>query len=202
MTNAARRILPLALVLTVGFVTPALAAKAKKPPAPMKLYPSAESCQTGSGTPTFVLDTTADNSNTGCASLVVGVQNGMPAGPRADEDYEGTGHALKSTLAKSGAVTGTITVVALIPETTNTTFAGVADVVLTLTINGQQVGAPIEKQGAIAPGSPLSIPVSLALPASLKGKKVKEIDLLVHWKIAGGTTFLDYDHSYLTIPRS
>jgi hypothetical protein len=203
MTSRPRRALTLGLAAaaTVATLVPAAAAtKAKpRPPAPLTIYPGTTSCPQGQGSATYALDTVPGDASTDCLGFVVGVAGGKPEGPRADEDYVGTSRT-KVKLAKSGAITGSVGVKATTFEGA-VPFAGYADVTLTMTINGVEVGS-IEKSGPITPTADLAIPFSWTIPAALRGKKINAMDMYLHWNVAGGFPFLDADKSSLKLPRS
>jgi hypothetical protein len=189
----------LAAVATAAAIVPAAAATKAKAPAPLTVYPQTAECTTGQGSPTWALDTTASDANDGCIGFGAGINNGQPEGPRTDEDYAGSPRT-HVRLAKSGSITGTIKIKAedlLLGKP----FAGAADVVVSLTINGFDVGST-EGSGPITPTADLAIPVKWAIPAALKGKKIGAMDLVVHWVAAGGGTFVDQLNSSLKLPRS
>jgi len=203
MISRSRRAITLGLAAAAvaAAVVPAAAtpkAKAAKPPAPLTLYPGTTSCPS-SGDATYALDTVPGDSSNDCLAFVVGVQGGKPAGPRADEDYVGTSKA-KVKLAKSGSITGKFGIKATAFEV-STKVAGYADVTLTMVINGVEVGS-IEKSGPITPTADLAVPFTWSIPAALRGKKFGAMDILLHWNVAGGATFLDVDASSLKVPRS
>jgi hypothetical protein len=194
--------LGLAAAATAAAIVPAAAAtkgKPARPPAPLTIYPSTTSCPQGQGSATYALDTIPGDASNDCFAFVVGVDGGKPVGPRADEDYVATSRA-KAKLAKSGSITGSIAVNALAPGA-GSAFAGYADVTLSMVINGVEVGTT-EKAGQITPTADLVIPVKWTIPAALRGKKINSMDLLLHWNVAGGATFLDPDNSSLKLPRS
>lgn len=199
MNSRPRRALTLGLAAaaTAVAIVPAAAAT-KAAPKPLTVYPGTTSCPQGQGSASYALDT-VPGATSDCLGFVFGVSNGKPEGPRADEDYIGTART-KVTLAKSGSITGSIGIDAIAPGT-GSPFAGYADVTLTLTINGVEVGTT-EKSGPITPSADLAIPVNWGIPKALRGKKIAAIDLLVHWNVAGGATFVDASASSLKLPRS
>ncbi|MDQ1686423.1 MAG: hypothetical protein QOC82_3160 [Frankiaceae bacterium] len=192
--------LGLAAVATAAAIVPAAAATKAKGPKPLTIYPSTTSCPQGQGSATYALDIVPGDDSNDCLGFVVGVSGGKPEGPRSDEDYVATSRA-KVKLAKSGAITGNIGIKALAPGA-GAPFVGYADVTLSLVINGVEVGTPIEKSGPITPTADLVVPVNVAIPAALRGKKINSMDLLLHWNVAGGATFLDVNASSLKLPRS
>jgi hypothetical protein len=174
--------------------SPALAAKHRVAPPPLSLYPSVSSCPTGAGSPTWVLDSSRNTSNEGCVGITIGTAAG-----RTDEDYTGTANA-RGLIGRAGAISGVVNVKALAPQT-GSDFVGYADVMVTLTVNGYAFPT-VEQQGSIQPGSPLSIKLSDPIPAAMRGRPLRGLDLLVHWKVAGGIPVIDYGTSQITIPRS
>jgi hypothetical protein len=200
MTSRPRRVLTLGLAAaaTAAAIVPTAASAKAKTPAPLTVYPSTTSCPS-SGDATYALDTVPGDAADDCLALQAGVDGGKPASPRIDEDYVATSHA-KVKLAKSGTITGTIAINATTFEAP-AAFAGYADVTLTMVINGVEVGT-VEKSGPVTPTADLAIPIKWAIPAALRGKKIGAMDLLLHWNVPGGFTFVDPDHSSLKLPRS
>lgn len=190
--------LGLAAAAVAAAIVPAAAATKTKPPAPLTVYPGTTSCPQ-SGNATYVLDTVPGDASNDCLAFVVGTAGGKPQGPRADEDYVAANHA-KVRLAKSGSITGTFGIKATAFATSNK-VAGFADVTLTMVINGIEVGT-IEKAGPITPTADLAVPFSWSIPRAMRGKKIGAMDVLVHWNVPGGATFVDVDASSLKIPRS
>ncbi len=189
-----------ATALAAAVVPAAAATRAKpKPPPPLTIYPSTTTCPQGSGSATYALDTAPGDPKNDCLAFILGVSGGKPAGPRADEDYIATNHA-KVKLAKSGSITGNIGIKATAFEVPNKAV-GYADVTLTMTINGIEVGS-IEKSGPITPTADLPVQFSWAIPRALQGKKIGAMDMLVHWNVAAGFTFVDVNAASLKIPRS
>lgn len=200
MISRPRRALTLVLAAaatTVAIVPAAAATKAK--PKPLTIYPSTTSCPQGQGSATYALDTIPGDPANDCLGFVFGVSGGMPEGPRADEDYAAT-KRVKVTLGKSGSITGSIGIKATAFEV-SAPAAGFADVTLSMVVNGVEVGST-EKAGPITPTADLAIPVSWSIPPALRGKKINSMDLLLHWKVSAGFTFLDVDASSLKLPRS
>ena len=186
--------LGLAAAATAVAIVPAAAATKAKPK-PLTIYPGNTSCPS-SGDATYALDTIPGDDSTDCLGIIISAGGD---GPRADEDYVAT-NRVKVKLAKSGAITGTIAFKATTFEG-GVPFVGYTDVTLSMVINGIEVGTT-QKAGAITPTADLAVPVSFAIPAALRGKKINSMDLMVHWNVAGGFPFVDVDASSLKLPRS
>lgn len=201
MISRPRRALTLGLAAatTAVAIVPAAAATKAKAPKPLTIYPSTATCPQGQGSATYVLDTVPGDAGNDCLAFVFGVSGGKPEGPRADEDYVAT-NRVKVKLGKSGAITGSLGIKATAFEV-DAPAAGYADVTVAMVINGVEVGS-VEKSGPITPTADLAVPINWAIPAGLKGKKINSMDLLVHWNVAAGFTFLDVDASSLKLPRS
>lgn len=202
MISRPRRALTLGLAAAataVAIVPAAAATKAKPAPKPLTIYPATTSCPQGQGTATYALDTVPGDPSNDCLAFIFGVSGGMPQGPRADEDYAAT-KRVKVKLGKSGSITGSIGIKATAFEVA-APAAGYADVTLSMVINGVEVGTA-QKAGPVTPTADLAIPVTWSIPAALRGKKINSMDLVLHWNVAAGFTFLDVDASSLKLPRS
>jgi hypothetical protein len=193
-----RRALTLGLAATAVAAAIVPAAAATKAPAPLTVYPSTASCPTGQGAAVYAIDTAAGSDKNDCAAFQAGVNAGKPT-VAADADYIGTPRT-HVKLGKSGAISGVIAVKAIEPVLFSKA-AGYADVTVTLTINGREVGSA-SKSGPINPTADLSVPINFAIPAALRGKKVMSMDLLVHWNTNSGLAMVDQGASKFRLPRS
>jgi uncharacterized protein involved in outer membrane biogenesis len=146
--------------------------------------------------------TTTSNEGTECGVIKAGAQG---SGLLGTDDYVTAGKkAVGYKLDTKRKLTGTIHIQTLIGATaagqTPTAPAPVA-ADITVSVNGIQLGV-IKASGVTGPGS-LVVPVSLTIPASLKNKPVKAIDVAVKWTEAFWATTVSYSGttiSKLSVP--
>ena len=159
---------------------------------------------TGSCGPEVWSLTTTPNDGTECGVIKAGA-NGT--GVLGTDDYITAGKkAVGYKLDTKRKITGTIYIVSLVGATVSgqsPTFPAPTAATITLSANGVQIGT-IQASGLSGPGS-LTVPVSLAIPASLKGKPVKALDVAVKWTEAFWATTVSYSGataSKLSIPTA
>jgi len=137
-----------------------------------------------------------------CNSIQAGVAGN---GDLADNDYTALGSALGGKLDAKRALTGDV-YIAEMPILVST---GVVDYMpgdvgatVTITINGVTIGS-VSKSATVQPNQVLDIPIHMALPKSLNGKKITSIDADVAytdgvWTV--GVVYASPNQSKLVVP--
>ena len=148
--------------------------------------------------------TTTTNEGTECGVIKAGTQG---TGALGTDDYVTAGKkTVGYKLDTKRKITGTINIVSLVGVTAagqSPTFPAPAAADITVSINGVPLGT-IKASGVTGPGS-LVVPVSLSIPASLRSKPVKSIDVAVKWTEAFWATTVSYSGatiSKLSIPTA
>lgn len=109
-----------------------------------------------------------------CNSIQAGVAGN---GDLADNDYAGLSSSLGGKLDAKRPVTGHVYIaeMPIVGGAGVNYMPGNVGATVTITVNGVSIGS-VTKSGPVQPNQTLDIPISMALPKSLNGKKLTSID--------------------------
>jgi hypothetical protein len=109
-----------------------------------------------------------------CNSIQFGVAGN---GNLADNDYAGLSSSLGGKLDAKRALTGHVYIaeMPIVGGVGINYMPGNVGATITITINGVSVGS-VSKSGPVQPNQVLDIPINMALPKSLNGKKLTSVD--------------------------